>query len=75
MCIEASKSSDFYGKDVELHGLKKVEMNGCLGVVGGYDPDTQRRAVYLTDAEREVWVKPKCKLEIICFGITALYYT
>ena len=32
MCIEASKSSDFYGKDVELHGLKKVEMNGCLGV-------------------------------------------
>lgn len=58
MCIEASKSSDFYGKDVELHGLKKVEMNGCLGVVGGYDPDTQRRAVYLTDAEREVWVKP-----------------
>jgi hypothetical protein len=58
MCIEASKSSDFYGRDVELHGLKKVDMNGCLGVVGGYDPDTQRRAVYLTDAEREVWVKP-----------------
>lgn len=60
MCIRASESCKFYGKDVELHGLQKVEMNGRMGVAGGYDPDSERRAFYflLEDKVKEVWVKP-----------------
>jgi len=45
---------------VELHGLKKVEMNGIKGVAGGYNPDNDRRVFYylLEDTMKEVWVKP-----------------
>lgn len=58
MCIRASNSSQFYGKEVELCGLKKIDMNGAKGVVGGFDPDSDRRAVYLSEGDKEVWVKP-----------------
>jgi hypothetical protein len=58
MCIRAARSSHLFGKDVELHGLKNVDMNGLKGVAGGFDPDSERRAVYLPDQQKEVWVKP-----------------
>ena len=57
MCISAAKSHHLFGKDVELHSLKKQSMNGKVGVAGGLDPDTGRRSVYLQEEEREVWIK------------------
>jgi len=57
MCIRAAKSHHLFGKDVKLQGLKTEEMNGKLGIVGGFDADSNRRAVYLTEDEREVWIK------------------
>ena len=57
MCIEAAKSSHLFGKNVELYDLKKADMNGSQGVVGGYDHDTGRRLVYLLDTKKEVWAK------------------
>jgi hypothetical protein len=59
MCIFAAKSAYFYSKDVELHGLKTVEMNGKKGVGGGFDVKQGRRSVYLLDERREIWVKPE----------------
>ena len=58
MCIKAAKSSNFFGKEIELHGLKNEEMNGCRGVAGGYNPSSDRRAVYLPSIMKEVWIKP-----------------
>mmetsp|Transcript_10421 Transcript_10421/g.12684 ORF Transcript_10421/g.12684 Transcript_10421/m.12684 type:complete len:566 (+) Transcript_10421:34-1731(+) len=57
MCILAARSSHLLGKDVELHSLK-VNMNGSRGVAGGFDPDSGRRVVYLSEDKKEVWVKP-----------------
>ncbi|CAJ1925078.1 unnamed protein product [Cylindrotheca closterium] len=59
MCIRASKTSFLYGKDVVLEGLKSADMNGQKGVVGGYDPDTDRRSVYVPEVSKEVWIKPQ----------------
>mmetsp|Transcript_95754 Transcript_95754/g.194685 ORF Transcript_95754/g.194685 Transcript_95754/m.194685 type:complete len:577 (+) Transcript_95754:64-1794(+) len=60
MCIRATKSVHFYGKEVELHGLSNEAMNGIQGMVGGFDPDNDRRVFhFLRDGERkEVVVKP-----------------
>ncbi|EJK64939.1 hypothetical protein THAOC_14272 [Thalassiosira oceanica] len=57
MCAEATRSHHLYSRDVELHGLNKAKMNGMVGVVGGYDVDTGRRSVYLSEENREVLVK------------------
>ena len=57
MCIEAAKSSHLFGKKVKLYGLKKADMDGSQGVVGGYDHDTGRRLVYLSDTKKEIWDK------------------
>lgn len=64
MCIDAAKTSDLYGKDVVLEGLKEKEMNGKTGVVGGYDCDSGRRSVYIAELSKEVWVKPE-KLRLV----------
>lgn len=58
MCIRAAESSDLYGQDVELVGLKSKDMNGCQGIAGGFDPDTDRRTVYIPKLKKEVWAKP-----------------
>ncbi|CAE7021752.1 unnamed protein product [Symbiodinium sp. KB8] len=39
---------------VELHGLKKAELNGKQGTVVGYNPETQRWTVRLHDDHSEV---------------------
>jgi hypothetical protein len=57
MCIRAAKSHHLFGKDVKLYGLKTEEMNGKSGIAGGFDPDNNRRLVYLPDERREIWVK------------------
>jgi len=57
MCIRAAKSHHLFSKDVTLKGLKTEEMNGKVGIVGGFDPDSNRRAVYLTEDNKEVWIK------------------
>jgi len=57
MCILAARSSHLLGKDVELHSLK-ANINGSRGVAGGFDPDSGRRVVYLSEDKKEVWVKP-----------------
>lgn len=59
MCIHASKTSHLFGKDIELHGLTTETMNGKRGVVGGFDPDTGRRSLFLEEAGKEVWIKPE----------------
>lgn len=57
MCIRAAKANHLFGKEVKLHSLKTEEMNGKVGIVGGFDPDSDRRAVYLTEDRKEVWIK------------------
>jgi len=57
LCIQAAKTSHLYGRDVVLKGLKSTELNGKVGVLGGFDADTGRRSVYIQDLDREVWVK------------------
>ena len=57
MCIRAAKSHHLFGKKVKLSGLKTEDMNGKVGIVGGFDPDSDRRGIYLTEENREVWVK------------------
>ncbi|KAL7478709.1 hypothetical protein ACHAW6_004458 [Cyclotella cf. meneghiniana] len=59
MCISAAKSHFLYGRDIELHGLKTAEMNGKMGVAGGFDCDSGRRSVLLKEEKREVWIKPE----------------
>jgi hypothetical protein len=58
MCVRAAYSSHMFGKNVELHKLNTKKMNGLIGVAGGYDPHSDRRAVYLIEEKKEVWVKP-----------------
>eukprot|EP00804_Cyclotella_cryptica_P013918 CCRYP_002436-RA/>CCRYP_002436-RA protein AED:0.29 eAED:0.29 QI:0/-1/0/1/-1/1/1/0/523 len=59
MCISASKSHFLHGRDIELHGLKTAEMNGKVGVAGGFDCDSGRRSIFLEEEKREVWIKPE----------------
>ena len=58
MCIRATETVHLYGKDVELFGLKAADFNGLKGVVGGFDPDSGRRSVYIFTIDKEVWIKP-----------------
>ena len=58
MCIRATETVHLYGKDVELFGLKTADFNGLKGVVGGFDPDSGRRSVYISAIDKEVWIKP-----------------
>lgn len=46
MCIRTARTSSLYGTDVVLEGLKSAGMNDEKEVVGGFDPDTDRRSVY-----------------------------
>ena len=57
MCVRATQSHHLFGKKVKLHGLKTESMNGKEGIVGGFDPDSDRRGIYLTEEKREMWVK------------------
>lgn len=57
MCIRAAKSHHLFGKQVKLHGLKTEEMNGKVGVAGGFDPDSDRRVIWLPEDAKEVWIK------------------
>lgn len=57
MCIRAAKSHHLFGKEVKLHDLNTEELNGNVGIAGGFDPDSGRRVVYLVEGEKEVWIK------------------
>mmetsp|Transcript_37639 Transcript_37639/g.61458 ORF Transcript_37639/g.61458 Transcript_37639/m.61458 type:complete len:488 (-) Transcript_37639:266-1729(-) len=57
ICIHAAKTHHLHDKEVELHSLNSQEMNGKVGIVGGFDSDTGRRSVYLEKDQREVWIK------------------
>jgi len=57
LCIEAYKSSNFFGKEVELHSLKNQDMNGKRGIAKGFVDG--RRAVYIYDHQKIVAVKPE----------------
>jgi len=59
MCIRAAQTAHLYGKDVKLHGLNNIDMNGLQGVAGGFDPDSGRRLIFLAGLGKEVWVKPE----------------
>ena len=57
MCIEAGKSHCLHGKQVELYGLKTQEMNGRMGIAGGFDFDLKRRCVFMPEEKKEIWIK------------------
>jgi hypothetical protein len=57
VCIRAAKVHHLFGKSVQLHGLKTKDMNGKIGIAGGFDPDVDRRSVYLMEDQHENWVK------------------
>jgi len=59
MCISAAQSSHFFGKEVELFGLKNESMNGKRGIGRGFQADTGRRSVYILDEKQQVAVKPE----------------
>ncbi len=58
MCVHAAKSAHLFGKEVELHSLKAMHMNGLRGIVGGFDPDAGRRVVFLLEEKKEVLIRP-----------------
>jgi hypothetical protein len=58
-CIQAHASSQFFGKEVELHSLATATMNGMRGICRGFDVSTGRRAVYLFDRKKTVGIKPE----------------
>lgn len=57
MCIDAHQSSYFFGKEVELHGLKTAHMNGKRGVARGYVVGTGRRAVHIFGEKGPIGIK------------------
>ncbi|KAL7546866.1 hypothetical protein ACHAWF_010192 [Thalassiosira exigua] len=57
ICTRAAISHYLHAKDVSLRGLNAEDMNGRVGVAGGFDCDTGRRSVYLPEEDREIWVK------------------
>ena len=57
MCIRAAETHYMYGMSVELRGLKAEEMNGKVGIAGGFDVDSGRRSIFLPEEKREVWIK------------------
>jgi len=60
MCIRAAQTSYLFGKEVELHGLKKEEMNGLKGLCGGFDPDSNRRIVHVPSMANTTFsIKPE----------------
>jgi hypothetical protein len=59
LCIQAHQSSHFFGKRVELHGLKKEAMNGLQGYCKGYVTDIGRRMVHLIEKKGAVALKPE----------------
>jgi hypothetical protein len=59
MCVDAHKSSHFFGKEVELHGLKAAHMNGKRGVARGYIVASGRRAVHIFGEKEPIGIKPQ----------------
>lgn len=59
MCLPAAQSSQFFGKEVELFGLKNAEMNGKRGIARGYVSASGRRAVYLVGSSEPLAIKPE----------------
>lgn len=58
-CIQAHESSQFFGKEVELHSLKTASTNGLRGICKGFVVSTGRRAIYLFDRQQTVGIKPE----------------
>jgi len=60
LCHQAhTASSHLFGKQVELHNLSEQQTNGARGWCLGYNVDTGRRSVYLSDAQKMVSIKPQ----------------
>jgi hypothetical protein len=60
-CIQATKSCQYFGKEVTLQGLSNETYNGMTGVLGGYVVDTERRAVHveIDGATKVLAMQPK----------------
>lgn len=56
--IDAAKSSKYFGKNIVLRNLSKVEYNGLEGKLGGYLCDTGRREVLLNNG-KSLALKPQ----------------
>jgi len=59
MCIEAAKSSLYFGKDIILRNLSKAEYNGQEGKLGGYFADSGRREVILKKGGKQLSLHPR----------------
>lgn len=59
-CIQASKSCNYFGETVVLHGLSNEAYNGKSCILGGYSADADRRIVFLENEGemKEIAVAP-----------------
>ena len=57
-CIDAAKSSQYFGQTIILQNLSKTEYNGRSGKLGGYLTENGRRQVILEDG-KELSLLPK----------------
>lgn len=46
-CIQATKTSRYFGKKVTLHGLSTEKYNGLTGILGGFVAEKERRVVHV----------------------------
>jgi hypothetical protein len=62
MAVKATQSCAFFGHEVVLSGLNKVQYNGVKGTLGGFVVETERRVFYPEAGslvEQELGVKPE----------------
>ena len=57
-CVDAAKTSAYFGKEVVVRNLGKDEYNGLEGVLGGYLAESGRRQVILKNG-KELALLPK----------------
>mmetsp|Transcript_26875 Transcript_26875/g.65313 ORF Transcript_26875/g.65313 Transcript_26875/m.65313 type:complete len:597 (+) Transcript_26875:189-1979(+) len=56
--VEPDPTSNISGREAILEGLKDEKMNGQEGILGKYDPEKERRSIYIPDLKKQVWAKP-----------------
>ncbi|CAJ1953011.1 unnamed protein product [Cylindrotheca closterium] len=56
--VEPDPTSNLSGKEAVLEGLKDDKMNGKEGILGKYDPEQERRSIFITELKKQVWAKP-----------------
>ncbi|CAB9507611.1 expressed unknown protein [Seminavis robusta] len=59
MCIRATATTTFLGRNVVLDGLSRKNYNGMEGILGGFVSETERRVFHpLNDPKKEMAIRP-----------------